>query len=738
MPAERPSALRLSILAFVVLSLFAAMFGRLWFLQVAAPPKLEQTVKARNYRTVQLKPMRGRILDREGRVLADNRRVLTVVVDRKGLNGTAARLDLFTRIAPVLSVTADDLEKRYKSDQYSPLLPLPLADDITESQAVFLLERIEDYRGVDIEENWERVYRYAPFASNILGYLGAITEKTRKVYEAKGYQLNEKVGQTGIEEQFEDVLRGTPGYQRYEINAAGRPIDKLDGVAPTPGKDVQLTIDLGIQQYAERLLDTELKARKRARPPCDTDPGTDICTKGQPPKPNYTAPAGSVVVIDPRNGEVIAMASNPPYDNRWFSQPLPQEKFKQLFGDGSGTDGTNSPLLNRSIQGQYQIGSNMKLFTTLAALRSGVLADPQDRPKVEDAKGLYEIPNCDSGEPSGCTRRNAGSFRYGRPTLPEALTVSSDTYFYSLGAEMWLQRKPAYVLQDELRSFGFGKRTGIQLPNEQGGLLPDAAVKKALSERTPPVISKREGSGYFVGDNINLAIGQGLLGVTPLQLANGFATFANGGTLFKPLIAKAILVSGLPSVAGDPGKIDVSNLDPSQIVTTYAPEVQGQVIIPQEYREPILEGLKGVTQASYVCSLDAPCRQGTAFDTFRGYDWNAFPIYGKTGTAQDKDQLPWKDTSLFTAFGPASPTDVPRFAINALLSEAGFGSQAAAPVVRCLFEHLAKPETIPAITPSSLLDRNQTKAGVLPELSEEDKACLTAGQKLANPTGKND
>ncbi len=727
--AGETSGLRLSVLALVVMGLFAALFSRLWFLEVAAPPDLIQQVQSRRIREVPLPAMRGRITDRDGRILADNRRVLSIVVDRKAIQRRSVRADLFGRLAGVLQVSVEDMEDRYSgkvtSLLYEPLLPLPLADDVSEEQASFLRERGEDYPGVDVQESWQRVYRYAPLASNIIGYLGRISAEEWPVLKEQGYQLPDTLGKSGIEKEYEDDLRGKPGFARFEIDAAGRAVRALEGPEnrqePVAGKDVQLTVDLRVQQYAEQILDTELRKRRLERPPRPLKPGTNEPDLSQPLKPLFPAGAGSLVVMDPTNGEVLAMASNPPYDNRWFNAPLSKAKFQQLFGFGNNP---NTPLINRVISGQYQIGSTMKVFTSIAGMRYGTLK-PTDQPDVENSKGRYIIPNCSTGEPSGCERRNSGGFRYGSPTLTEALTVSADTYFYDQGAKLYEKSKElggAPLFQNELRAFGFGQASGIDLPDENPGYVPDAALKKKFADRG--VISKREGAGYYIGDNINLAVGQGLLSVTPLQLANAYATFANGGVLREPRVAYGIREPGGATLKGQP---NVLNVIDSPATRTLGPvlrdENQPQIDLPDSIRAPIIDGLRGVTQDFSVCSKDAPCRSGTGFDTFRGFDYESVPIWGKTGTAQDVTQRDEKDDSLFSAFG--GPKDIGvRYQVTAVLEDSGFGSSAAALTVRCMFEKLGNLSAFPAVNPSDPLNRSQTRAAILPRLAEADQLCL--------------
>ena len=247
------------------------------------------------------------------------------------------------------------------------------------------------------------------------------------------------------------------------------------------------------------------------------------------------------MVEDPRNGEILAMASNPPFDNRFFVGGISQAKYEELFGETSG-----NPLVNRAIQGQYQIGSTMKMFTSVAALNSGII--PYANYTIDD-KGTYVIPEC-KDEPSGCEKKNAGGALYGKINLPQALLVSSDVYFYGLGNDMWTRSAEGQnILQDEVRTgSASAQKSGIDLPFEKAGIVPTARGEGRPGAARHHLRSGRA-TNYFTGDNIQLAIGQGLLSVTPLQLVNGYATFANGGTHFRPLIALRVLAPGTPDGA---------------------------------------------------------------------------------------------------------------------------------------------------------------------------------------------
>jgi penicillin-binding protein 2 len=683
--------LRLSILGIVMVSLFVALLGRVWYLQVMNEQSGQEVTTVNEVRTIQIPPMRGRIVDRVGRVLADNKRTLVVTVDRKMIRRQSARVPLFTRLAGALGTTPEELEKRRNDARYDPLLPLPVAEGVDESIAVYLRERQEDYPGVEVTEGWQRVYRYSPVASHIVGYVGRIPDTDEAdEYRAQGYLLSDIVGRSGIEMSFESDLRGTPGYVKYEVDANNRVVQEVERVDPIPGRDVQLAIDLKVQQYAEQILEAGLK-EARARTPKDK-PGV-----------YFKAPAGSLVVEDPRNGEILAMASNPPFDNRFFVGGVSQAKYEELFGETSG-----NPQVNRAIQGQYQLGSTMKMFTSVAALNSGII--PYANYEIDD-KGTYVIPKC-ADEPSGCEKKNAGGAIYGKINLPEALLVSSDVYFYGIGNDMWTRSAEGQnILQDEVRNFGLGAESGIDLPFEQAGIVPTREVKADLARRG--IISEREGKNYYTGDNIQLAIGQGLLSVTPLQLVNGYATFANGGTHFRPLIALRVLTPGTPDGAA-PGMVDLSQ---ASDVTVFQPEATGHVSLAPNVYQPILQGLIGVLRGF------ANGHKGTGVEPFRTYNYDAFPIAGKTGTAQDATKLDEKDSSLFVGFGPVKAGTTPQYTVGAVLEQAGYGSWSAAPVVRCMFEAISGQRPMAEPVESEPLDKQAaTKAAVLPPVS--DTSCL--------------
>ncbi|MCU1360468.1 MAG: pbpA, partial [Ilumatobacteraceae bacterium] len=379
------------MLAMVGLVLVGALGTRLWFLQGVQAQDYQSSVDKAKQRTVMLPPERGRIFDADGRILADNQRVLTVTVEWSVIRNNKRRAALFQRLSGPLKTPIVDLEQRYKEgkDLYDPLLPMPLVENVDEPTVQFLLERSQDFPGVDVTEDWKRVYPYAPLASHVIGYMGAITKDTLSDYLLLHYNRNERVGQFGVEASMEKELHGQWGKQVWEIDAAGNTVRLLEEVPPVAGQDIQLSIDLDLQQYAEEALETKLKQRRDLPTDGEVCKCADLAAHNpiDPKKTDnervyssskefgtdewiqYKAPAGSVVVLNDSNDQVLAMASYPTFDNRWLNAGISKEKFDQLFPQSDDPD--QSILVNRAIQGRYNIGSTIKPFVSWSAMHSG-------------------------------------------------------------------------------------------------------------------------------------------------------------------------------------------------------------------------------------------------------------------------------------------------------------------------------------------------------------------------------
>lgn len=734
---------RLGVLATISIILIGLLGARLWFLQGVQADEYQAMVTSAKTRTVYVAPERGRIIDRDGRILADNQRYLTVTVDWAVVRKFTNRLELFERLQGPLKTPVDDLMRRYDpcykmpkpcnlGQLYDTLLPLPLKEDVDEPTVNFLMERSEDYPGVDVVEQYRRVYPYAPLASHVIGYMGSITAESLESYLDQGYKRNERVGLFGVELSLERELHGRWGKRVFEVDAAGSIVRELvdQRIDPVAGFDVQLSIDLDIQQYAEQALQTELRSR-RALPedlsmndsapynPLDRETSyvnrvyrktlSDGNQVDYPEWVQHKAPAGSVVVMDHTNGQVIAMASYPTFDNRWMEAGISRTKYQQLFPskkpDGSSIDPDQSILVNRAVQGNYNLGSTIKPFISWAALHSGIIT-PDEVFRDEGTFTLRSIdpPDCQqNGGIARCIFKNATNKRSGKPssygpvTVSDALAVSSDTYFYHLGEEFYLAGRS--LLKEDLERFGFGSKSGIQLPYEWRGRIPDDAVKKELVELG--VLAKNEVPRLVVGDNVQVAIGQGLLGATPLQLAGAYATLANGGFLLQPSIVKAIWAPLTPDYG--PGVADLSK---GTLRVDYSrPVVRDQLEMPiEEVYRPIIDGLTRVIRGPGVFYGFQHKTTGEAL--FRGFP---VQIAGKTGTAQGAGNLPWNDSSVFAAFGiPSNPdsevSDAMPYTVAAYLEKSGYGSKAAAPVVKCIFLALAEQLKLDPVVISDPLD----------------------------------
>ncbi len=695
--ADRPQRSRLAVLGSVSLILIGLLTVRLWFLQTVDAQGIQERVREVRSRIVKLTPERGRITDVRGRIVADNQRILTITIDRLVIARDLPRQQMWDRLSGVLNMTAQDLEDNFQSKRYDPLQPVPLKEDVAEDIGIFLRERSEDFPGVDVREDWRREYPYAPMASHIIGFLGAIKENEVSMYKNLGYDPNARVGQFGVEQTYEGALRGIPGFVKYEVDSLGNVLRELDRKEPVPGNDVQLSIDLDIQQFTEQALQTEISVRRR------TEAATVMLDGVPDPKypavTYYKAPAGSAVVLNHDTGAVVAMASYPNFDNRWFNSGISAEKFGQIFPVTDDPD--QSILVNRAISGRYNLGSSFKPFVAYAALHSGQLVGgtkyylkddgyyqltsiPKERCQL-NVKCIFKNATCGNGAPC----------RYGRVNVVDALAVSSDVFFYKIGEEIFSERGNRPVLEEEVRQFGFGAPTEIDLPYEFVGTVPGKDLKKRLA--AAGAITADEGRSYYVGDNVQFSIGQGLMSATPLQMAVAYSALANGGLVLRPKVVRAIWTPGTPTTKS--GRLNfaagVLSKDLSDAVVTR------DMNMPAEIRDPIVEGLTRVVNGPGVRSDIYHSTTGERL--FKSYPKNVLPIAGKTGTAQGFGNLPWNDSSAFGAFSknPEKP-----YTVYAYLEKSGFGSRAAAPVVKCIFTALAERTRVDPAVPADPLDRS--------------------------------
>ncbi len=661
---------RLGLLGVVAVCLLGTLIARLYFLQVMQSTEFTAQATANRTRTITTEAPRGLIYDTNGKVLAGRRESRVVTLDWTQLRDYSAdeRAEIFADFAEEVNregekFKVDDLERLYQAASNGSLEAEPIAEDVSTRLWITLQER--QFPGFNVERRFVRVYPYGSTGANIIGYIGNVSDAEtadalNEKNDEKVYQAGDELGRAGTEALFESVLRGVPEIREVEVDAQNRVIDTVEVIQEAvPGNDVYLAIDIDLQYAAERILADELElARQR-----------DACLGCKA----HVADAGSLVAVDVRDGTVTALATFPNYDPSDFVFGMSTSQYQSLL------DRSDTPLLDRSIKGLYPAGSTFKHVTGYAALVSGARAADE----FWNDEGIFTISSCTSAEKSGCQFRNAGDAVYGYVNMAEALEVSSDTYFYSLGEKFWVEQGTygETVMQDTASLFGFGTATGIQLPEERSGRVPTPENR---------IEEFGEDARWYTGDNINLSIGQGDLLVTPLQLADSYAVLASGGVRYQPRLVDRVVdaVTGETVVDFEPRVVAEEMLDASALAT-------------------IRDGLSRVP------------RTGTASTAFAGFPLDEYPIAGKTGTAEVATKA---DYALFAGYGPVGN---PEYAVAAVLEQAGFGGEAAAPAVRRFFELLggfAEIPEAPLVGQEHVdFDRPSLINGV-PEATEDDDA----------------
>jgi penicillin-binding protein 2 len=617
--------LRLTVVLVVVLSLFAALFARLWFLQVVNAPKAQAAVQDQGVKIIETQAPRGEILDRNGNVLVGNRTSetievsdrLTALYDKPMLNQLAALL--YMTVAEVKQAINDTAD----SPSYAPAVVL---DDAMPAQILYIQQHQSLFPGVTATTTTVR--DYSPMgvaAANIVGYVGQITAGEYTQLKSQGYQPGFQLGQAGIEAEYNAVLAGTPGVEKVQVDSQGDVLGVLSSTPPVPGDNLKLTIDGNIQQTAVEAISQGLDAARKNFDTYET-------------KTYFTAPAGSAVVENPQNGDILALATYPSYDPNEFVGGISYTNYNAYH------DNPADPLLDRTIQGTYAPGSTFKLVTATAGLEEGIITPTS--------------PYHDTGSISlgGEKFSNDNGESFGYIDVTQALTVSSDNFFNQIGIDQWNGRGTygETAEQDVANGYGFGSTTGIKLPDEVPGLIATPAIQAKEAAEDPKDFPN---PAWTTGESAQIAIGQDQIAVTPLQLANAYSGFANGGTLWMPQLAED---AETPTGA---------------VVTTYGPVKKGTTpALTAPERAAMLSGFVGVVNDSH----------GTAYDIFhdKGDALAGMDIAGKTGTAQVTGQ---QSTSVFTSFAPASD---PTYEITAIMEKSGYGASVAGPVVRQIYDQI--------------------------------------------------
>jgi penicillin-binding protein 2 len=640
----------------VVACLFAALFGRLWFLQgVEADSTAVAQVATQGLETVYIPAPRGEIFDRNGALLAGNRieQVVTVLPGAE-----AAHPGIVDQLSALLGEPAAKVKAAIDSVRYSPYQAVPVAEGVSTATVLAIDENQSLLPGVVVQAEPVRYYPSGETMANILGYVSQITgaEYARDKDEKCGagvdcYGTGSVIGQAGVEESLEHYLRGRPGVEKVQVDSQGHVLNSYLVSPPVAGDNLVLSVSLTDQQAAVQALDDWVV---KARGMVDHVSLHD-----------FRAPAASMVVEDPRNGQILALATYPDYNPTDFIGGISQARWSFYNNPANGY-----PLIDRAISTGYAPGSTWKLITATAMLRYG-LRTPGT---VYYDGGSYSI--------GGQIFNDNDNTQLGDVDLAQAITESSDTYFYSIGGQFYEQYdygkglKGPDPLQSVASQYGLGHYSHVDLPVEAPGLVPDAQIIARMHAQYP---RDYPDGNWEPGFEVQEAIGEGQDLVTPLQLDDAYAAFANGGTLYVPQVALAVEAPG--HSARPNGKI----------LKLFYPEVKDQVTMPSVYdRAAMLQGFEGVTSAS----------DGTAYTAFQSFPLAKFPVAGKTGTAQvdsycststgcGAGYLTWpaykQDTSVFASFAPA---DNPHFAVDAVFEQSGYGADVAAPAVEQLYQTL--------------------------------------------------
>src|SRR5215211_4977319 len=592
-------ALRIAVLGGIALVAFGVVFFRLWYLQVLSGDRYRAEARNNQQREIKVEAPRGEVVDRDGRVLVDNRTGLAVKLTPDKLpRDPHQRNEVYRRLGRLLRMRPHRIERAVaKQLKALPFSAATVKQDVSGPVVAYILERQEDFPGVTVERVFLRQYPHHTIGAHLFGTVGEVTKEQLKDERYRGVNLGDRVGQSGIEYQYDRFLRGRDGASKVQVDALGRLKRELTVVQPRQGSQLRLSIDLDVQKTGQETL-----AGGTGR--------------------------GAFAVMNVRNGEVVALGSQPSFDPNLFSKVIKPSDYRRLRDPLNG-----APLSNRATQGLYPTGSSFKLITATAALQGGLITPDT----VQFDGGSLQV--------GGVTFKNAGGAAHGALALRRALTVSSDVFFYRLGLEA-NGAGNGLLLQTWAHRLGLGRRTGVDLPGELPGLIPSPRWRNRLFKRH---LTDRP---WSVGDNINLSVGQGDLQANPLQLAVAYATVANGGRVLAPRVGLRI---------EDSSGRAIQELD--------APPSRRLNINPA-FREAILEGLRGAASQP----------GGTSAKVFAGFP---VPVAGKTGTAEKGAGRP--DQSWYVALAPFPS---PKYVVAVTDEAGGFGAETAAPMARTILAKL--------------------------------------------------
>ena len=610
-PMSSGFAVRVAVISGFALVCFAVIFFRLWYVEVLSGKEYLQQAKDNRIREFTVQAPRGNILDANGNVLVQNRTALALQVRPDQLaKGTAARNDELKALSRRSGIGYKKIKKEIRTQtNLLPASPATLERDVNRDLVYFLRERQDQFPGITVEEIYVRNYPQGNLASQLFGYVAEINDEQLKQPQYQGLEPGDQIGVAGLELQYDSRLRGRNGAQRVQVDAQGRPAGKpLSEVQPKTGDNLVLTVDEKIQKAGE----------------------DGLAGFGQP---------GAFVAMNIDDGSILGMGSYPNFDPSLFTPPVSSSQYRNLNEDPL------KPLQNRAFQSGYPTGSTFKPITALASLAAGTITPTET---INDT-GSFDLGEGDK------PRQNAGGAAYGVIALQRALQVSSDVFFYTLGARDNLTSEP---IQTFAKDLGLGSPTGIDLPYEAANLVPTPEWRNELykaagrpnscggTERLYGVDGCYETDRtWSIGDSVNLAIGQGDLQADPLQMAVAYAAIGNGGEVVRPHLAGSVT-------------------DPlGQPVEDFSPAPRREVDIPSADQAVVLAGLHDAAMQP----------SGTSYSVFGGFPRQ---IAGKTGTVETSSGV---DQSWYVAVAPYPD---PKVVVATTVEGGGFGVDTAAPITR--------------------------------------------------------
>ncbi|MFY7841707.1 MAG: penicillin-binding protein 2 [Actinomycetes bacterium] len=717
------SVIRLKIIRVIFLSLMITLVGRLFFLQISTGENFVKASQRNAFREIYTPPVRGLILDQVGRPVVSNKSTLVVSVNTRILENTEDKgASVITRLAQTLQISEIDIRDRLtpcgtKGAKRPPICwsgslfqPIPIAKDVSRLVALEIMEQRTLFPGVSAELIAVRDIP-RPFDVNmahIIGYVGPVTDVEIEKQKQEGIsaddiglQNNDSIGRSGVERFYDSYLRGKPGVKVMAVDKAANIKGVVSETDPESGKYVVLNVDAKLQALVEEQLSAAID-RARSK--------------------NYVGESGAAVVVDVKNGNILAMATYPSYDPRIWLGGITNEQFELLSNPKNGI-----PLISRATQGLFAPASIYKVITTAAAAENGF-----------DLNAIYQCPP--QMEIGTRVFRNYESIGFGPITLQRAIEVSCDTVFYDIANTLWLRDgglnpidKPVDAVENMSFAFGLGSKTGIDLPEEVRGRVGGRIFKRNFWDKNHEVWCERaekgypeveavdperakmlqkfatenctEGMRFRAGDAVNISIGQGDTVVTPLQMAMAYAAIANGGTVYEPRVVKAIM-----------------NADGS-VAEKIEPKVKNKLPISNKTLKYIQKSLETTTIS------------GTGAPPFVGFPLSRIPVATKTGTGE---VLGKQSTSWFASYAPANN---PQYAVVLMVAQGGTGSGTSAPSVRRIYEELfgIRGSTIDPATsileggaPTSKLPTIRTDG--LPDYPEIDELLNPTSSPSPTPT----